>query len=237
MRILGLINARGGSKGVPRKNVRPLLGIPLIAHAIRVGLRSSSVNHLLVSTDDHEIATVAREHGADVPFMRPAELATSSALQIDAIRHALSFLEDRGEHFDAVLLLQPTTPFRLTQDIEGAVALMNASGAETVISVADVSGHHPLTCYTGNPEMGLSPMLSANPAGVRRQDFAPVWWRNGAIYLMRRDVIMDRKSLYGSSVLGYVMPPERSINIDVPLDWVIAEAVGGWLVKQGLWHP
>lgn len=225
MRCLGLINARGGSKGIPGKNIKPLLGKPLIVYSIEAGLAARSLARVVVSTDDPQIAQVAKAAGADIPFMRPAELATDKALQIDAIRHALLALEAEGDVYDAVAILQPTCPLRLAEDIDGAVETMVRTGVDTVISVMEVHGQHPLTMYTADSDGALSPLLEANRAGVLRQEFPEVLWRNGAVYVIRRDVVVNDRTLYGAKVGGYVMPDERSSNIDEPIDWVITEAL------------
>lgn len=222
MSVLAIINARGGSKGVPRKNIKPLMGKPLIAWSIEAGSRSELIDKLIVSTDDIEIANVAAEHGASVPFIRPAELATDKALQIDAIRHAVGFLEDAGECFDVILILQPTVPLREAQDIDRALTLLQKSGADSVISVCDVGGRHPVTCYHEQDGF-ITPILQCDDRGVLRQEFGQVLWRNGAIYAMRRDTVMVENSLYGKSTVGYVMPESRSFNIDSTFDWDVTE--------------
>ncbi|WP_349371506.1 acylneuraminate cytidylyltransferase family protein [Salinarimonas sp.] len=224
MRTLALVNARGGSKGVPRKNVRPLAGRPLIAWSIEAGLGAARVTSLVVSTDDAEIAEVARASGARVPFTRPADLATDTAIQIDVVRHAVAALEAAGERYDAIVILQPTCPLRRAEDIDGALALLEESGADSVISVCDVGGRHPLTCYRADAAGRLSPLLPSDTRGVLRQQFGQVLWRNGAVYAMRRDVVMNRGSLYGDVTLGYIMPEERSFNIDSLFDWRLTEA-------------
>lgn len=223
MNVLALVNARGGSKGVPGKNIKPLAGKPLIAWSIEAGLRAKRVTRLVVSTDSQEIADIARAAGADVPFLRPAELAQDKSLQIDAIKHAVGFVEQAGENFDVIAILQPTTPLRATEDIDGALELLERSGADSVISVCDVGGRHPLTCYTREEGDRLRPLLNANTAGVLRQEFSTVLWRNGAVYATRRDVIMEQSSLYGQSTVGYLMPEERSFNIDSLFDWDLTE--------------
>lgn len=225
MRVLGLINARGGSKGILRKNVKPLAGKPLIAWSIEAGRAARRLSRLVVSTEDEEIAAIARQFGAEVPFMRPPDLAADRALQIDAIRHALETLRDAGDSFDAVAVLQPTCPLRRPQDIDGALKLMQSAEADTVISVMEVQGQHPLTMYTRASDDRLVALMDADQAGVLRQEFPDVWWRNGAIYAIRTPWLLEHCSLYGPRLFGYPMPPERSVNIDGPLDWVVAEAM------------
>jgi CMP-N-acetylneuraminic acid synthetase len=223
MKVLALVNARGGSKGVPRKNIRHLHGKPLIAWSIEAGLAAASVASLVVSTEDHEIAEVAQRHGARVPFLRPPELATDTAIQLDVVRHAVSALEAVGESYEAIVILQPTAPLRLPEDIDTALELLSSSGADSVISTCDVGGRHPLTCYTAGEGGELVPLLPSDQRGVLRQNFGTVFWRNGAIYAVRRDVVMQQNSLYGATTLGYQMPEERSFNIDSQLDWDVVE--------------
>ena len=233
MNVLALVNARGGSKGVPRKNVRPLLGKPLIAWSIEAGLAATRVASVVVSTDDPEIAEAARHHGARVPFMRPAELAADDSLQIDTVRHAVGFLEAQNEFHDVVLILQPTAPLRRPEDVDGALQLLEMSGADSVISVSDVGGRHPLTCYRADADGVLSPLLPSDARGVQRQDFGTVLWRNGAIYAMRRDVVMTQHSLYGTRTVGYPMPEERSFNIDSLFDLRVTEGYLRLLAEEG----
>lgn len=232
MRCVGLINARGGSKGIPGKNIKSLLGKPLINYSIEAGLAAHSLARLVVSTDDPDIAEIARSAGADIPFMRPPDLATDTALQIDTIRHALLKLEEMGDFYDAVVVLQPTCPLRLASDIDGAVDTMLRTEADTVISVTEVRGQHPLTMYTATETNTLNPLFEANPAGVLRQDFQRVLWRNGAIYAIRRNVVVKDRSLYGKKVAGHMMPVERSANIDEPMDWIITEALIRYTLNQ-----
>lgn len=224
-RILGLINARGGSKGIPRKNIKPLLGKPLIAYAIQSGLDAKKIDKLVVSTEDPEIADIAKYYGACVPFIRPGHLASDVALQIDVIKHALIELQNLGEMFDIVVILQPTCPLRIAADVDGALSLMEKTEADTVISVTQVQGFHPMTMYTQGPGGTLSPLIGSSRAGVLRQQFPIIWWRNGAIYALRTRVILEQGLLYGDQIYGYPMPPERSANIDEPIDWIITEAM------------
>jgi CMP-N-acetylneuraminic acid synthetase len=225
MRVLGLINARGGSKGIAGKNWKLLAGRPLIAYSIETGLECRRIARVVVSTDRTEIADIARNAGADVPFMRPAYLAGDDVLQIDVIRHALDALAKDGESYDTVCLLQPTCPLRSRDDVDGALELMEREQADTVITVTDVGGYHPATYYRRNGDNSLVPLINAPLAGVLRQRLEPVWWRNGAVYATRCSVVRERRSLYGDRLLGYPMPRERSVNIDEPVDWTVAEAL------------
>lgn len=225
MRILGVIPARGGSKGVPAKNVRVVGGAPLVVHSIRTAEEVRDlVFRTVVSTDDPETARLAREAGGDVPFMRPASLAGDRTPMAPAVRHAVEFVEaDEGARVDWVLLLQPTNPIRLREDVEAAVRLARESEldpereCDSVVSVVRVHATHPVLMK--RVEDGwLRPWGAPEPEGGRRQDYAPpAFMRNGAVYLTRRDVVMSG-SMWGDRVRPYEMPEERSVGIDTELD-------------------
>jgi len=226
-KILAVIPARGGSKGVVRKNIRSVCGRPLLSYTIETAL---AARHLLyrtvVSTDDPEIAAIAREHGADVPFMRPAELAGDKVPTLPVLQHAVSFVEYQDEiRLDWVLLLQPTTPLRLIEDIEKSVNLALQNNCDSVISVVKVVAEHPILMKRIEDNR-LLPYCIKEEEGTRRQDCQPpAYLRNGAIYLTRRDVLMEKDSIWGEVIRPYVMPPERSVNIDSELDLKLAELI------------
>lgn len=223
-RTLGVTAARGGSKGIPRKNIKLLAGKPLIAHTITAALAAASLTRYLVSTDDTEIAAVARQWGAEVPFRRPAHLATDEAAQLDVLIHAVTWAEQQEQNrYDYVVVLQPTAPLRTTQDIENGLALLRDSGADAVVSIIPVVHGHPNFDMHRLANNRMVPLHPDVEAGLRRQDCPPVYVRNGAIYAVRRDVLVGRRSLYGADCRPYIMPPERSANIDSPLDLDFAE--------------
>ena len=219
MRVLGLIPARGGSTAIPRKNLVELGGEPLLAWTARPAL-ASQLTQVVLSTDDDEIAAVGRRLGLEVPFMRPSHLATASARSIDTVIHALDVLD---ASFDAVMLLQPTSPFRSIEDINGSIDLLERSDGDSVISVCDVGGHHPARMKTIEDGVLLDPPFTEDEEGQPRQELQQFFIRNGAIYLTRSDVIRDR-SLKGSRSLAWVMPEARSINIDEPHDLLVARS-------------
>lgn len=230
MRVLGVIPARGGSKGVPRKNIRDLCGKPLIAWTIEAA-NGSKLARTVVSTDDEEISSVARGLGAEVPFRRPAELATDSARAIPVIQHALCTIEEiEGRQFDAVMMLQPTTPLRKREDIDGAIALLDRTGADSVIAVVDVEGHHPARMKFMEGDRLIDPPYCEASENQPRQELRPMFIRNGAIYLTRRSVVLGG-SFKGQDCRAWLMPSERSVNIDNSLELRYAE----WLVREGIW--
>ena len=227
--VLGMINARGGSKNVPRKNIRPLLGKPLIAYSIEVGRAVPLIDRVVVSTEDAEIAEVAKSYGADVPFMRPAALASDAALQVDTIVHVLKALEETGTRIDIVVLLQPTCPLRAVSDVTGCLELMARSGADTVISVAETK-YHPMGMWCRHEDSLLEPYSSTAAKGYNRQTLKPLYWRTGAVYVIRREVLLEKEAIYGNKVHGYVVNEARSwFNIDTDFDWQLTEA---WLRYQ-----
>ena len=225
MKILAVIPARGGSKGVPRKNIRTLGDKPLIAWAIDVALAVKPLLHrVIVSTDDQEIAGSAQAYGAEVPFMRPADLAADRSPMIPVLKHAIQFVEEQDQtRLDWVLLLQPTAPFRLADDLKNVIELAVQGGCDSVISVVQVFSTHPILMKKIEDNC-LLPFCIEEKEGTRRQDYQPAaYMRNGAIYLTRRDNVMEKSSIWGGHIRPYVMPEERSVNVDSEMDFMLAE--------------
>ena len=221
--VLAIVPARGGSKGIPRKYLQLLLGQPLIVYTLQAALDSQHITCLIVSTDDPEISRVAREYGVDVPFVRPPELALDDTPQLDVVLHALGAVERAEEtRYDVVLLLQPTAPLRTTADIDGALEKLFATGADSVVSLYRVEQGHPYYMYTLDGDRPR-PLLEVPSHITRRQEFPPIYVRNGAIYAVQREVLVHHRSFYGQDMRAYVMPFERSINIDTEFDVVLAE--------------
>jgi CMP-N,N'-diacetyllegionaminic acid synthase len=212
-KVLGLIPARGGSKSIPRKNIRDLCGKPLIAYTIAAARAASSLDRIVVSTDDEEIAGIARACGADVPFLRPAALARDDTPGVDPVLHALSELPQ----FDWVLLLQPTSPLRSAADIDGIVDCCLERHAVSAVSVCEAS-HHPYWMFERDADGRLVPVVD-RPLVTRRQALPTVYALNGALYLAQREWVVERRTLVSRESLAYVMPPERSADIDSILDW------------------
>jgi CMP-N,N'-diacetyllegionaminic acid synthase len=221
--LLAIIPARGGSKGIPRKNIKPLAGKPLIAWTIYAVKQTSCVDRLVVSTEDEEIASVARGLGADVPFMRPAELAADETPGIAPVMHAIEQLPE----YDWVLLLQPTSPLRSAEDIDGIWQFCQERGAPSAVSVCEV-GKHPYWMYQCDAAQRLEPFIKGRPDVTRRQDLPPAYAMNGALYLARTEWFLKQGSFIGPETLGHVMPPERSVDLDTPQDWCWVE----FLIEQ-----
>ena len=219
MNILGLITARGGSKGILRKNLVEFRGKPLLQWTCEAALASDELETVILSTDDEEMAELGFEWGVEVPFLRPAELAQDDTPTLPVVQHALErLLEDRGEIFSAVCLLQPTNPLRRASDIDDACALFRASEADSVVSVAKVPNHyHPMWTYLIG-ETGELRQAAGNRIIPRRQELPPAFHRDGSIYITRREVILDQNSLYGAHVVPFHMAPERCGGIDTVQD-------------------
>lgn len=225
MKVLGLIPARGGSKGIIRKNVRLLCGKPLLAYTAETALAAKKITRLVLSTDDAEIAVVGRDFGLETPFLRPTDLAKDTTPTLPVVQHALTFLHETGEDFDAVCLLQPTNPLRRVEDIDRCIELLEATEkASSVISVLPVPSHfNPKWVYWRDSEGRLILATGDREPVARRQDLPPAFYRDGSIYVTRTKTILNQNSLYGSNVCGYAINPEFSANLDTEEDWVAVE--------------
>jgi N-acylneuraminate cytidylyltransferase/CMP-N,N'-diacetyllegionaminic acid synthase len=222
MSILGVIPARGGSRGIKNKNSKDLLGKPLIAHTIEVGKESGVFDRLIVTTDSPALRALAVDHGAEVPFLRPPELAQDETPAIDPILHALTWLEQHDGYLPTfVMMLQPTSPLRLASDIQGAVALMEDRCPDSVVSVCEAT-HHPFWMKRITHEGALVDFMEASDRPLRRQDLPPVFALNGAIFFTRTEVLFSHRSFYGPTTLPLIMPRERSVDVDDPSDLRLA---------------
>lgn len=220
MKILAIIPARGGSKGIPRKNLADIKGKPLIWYTIGPAIRaamSELVLKVIVSTDDPEIAAIAEMYGAEVPFLRPAEIACDQSKSIDLILHALNYYSKAGVEFDAVLLLQPTSPMRAFEDIQRAIKAFDVSGGDSLISVYQEEYINELVTYHEDGAKGI-PVSPNHNKGVRRQDHAATFVRNGAIYLAKVSYIKSTNQIISDTPILYKMPKSRSFNIDTEED-------------------
>jgi CMP-N-acetylneuraminic acid synthetase len=226
MRVLGLIPARGGSKGIPRKNIRALGGKPLLQYSAESALASRRLARVILSTDDEEIARVGLECGLDVPFLRPAELAEDTTPTLPVVQHAVGWLEREGERFDAICLLQPTNPFRRAEHIDACIDLLEKSGADSAVTILPVPAeYNPHWVYFQDEDGSLRLSTGEETPIARRQALPPAFHREGSVYVTRRSVVMDQNSLYGKRVAGYMMEAGSSVNIDNQEDWERAVAI------------
>ncbi len=231
MRVLALIPARGGSKGVPRKNIRTLGGKPLIGHTIDAARKTKRIERVVVSTEDDEIAEVAVSLGAEVPFLRPTRLAQDDTPMFPVVVHALEAVIAGGWTPDAVCLLQPTFPFRRPEDIDACIDALEALRADCVISVHRVpDDFNPHWVYFERADGSLQLSTGESEPIPRRQELPSAFHRSGAVYVSRTSTITGHGSLYGDRVVGYETTTESSCNIDTPEDWNRAEAL---VVRQG----
>jgi CMP-N,N'-diacetyllegionaminic acid synthase len=221
--IVGLVPARGGSKSIPRKNLALVAGRPLLAYTARAALAAASLDRVILSTDDDEIAEAGRALGLEAPFLRPASLAGDETGMAPVLRHALDWLAEHGAVAAALVLLQPTSPLRGASHIDEAVALLLDSGAETVVSVVEVPHNFgPASVMTQDAAGRLTPFLPGPPI-LRRQDKPRVFARNGPAILAVRSQVLGRDTLYGEPTLGYRMSAADSLDIDEPDDLWLAE--------------
>jgi len=226
MRVIGIVTARGGSKGVPRKNIRALAGKPLLAWTAEAALRARRLERVVLSTDDAEIAAVGRSAGLEVPFMRPPELALDTTPTLPVIVHAIRALEAAGETIDAVALLQPTSPLRTSETIDRCIELLEARGADSAITVLPVPHvYNPHWVYIEGDNGALLIATGDATPIARRQDLPAAYHRDGAVFVVRRDVVIEHGSLYGARVVGLPGDPSSAIDIDTLDDWARAEAM------------
>jgi CMP-N,N'-diacetyllegionaminic acid synthase len=233
MRVLAIVTARGGSKGIPRKNIAPLLDKPLLAYTAAVALAAKRVTRAVLSTEDEEIARIGREYGLEVPFLRPPELAKDETPTIPVLQDVVRRLEAARESYDAVLTLQPTNPLRLAEDIDRSIELLGESGADSVVSFVDIGEKHParMKSITSDGRV-IDPPFAEAFEGQRRQDLVKLYLREGSIYLTRRAVLMEQNSLKGADCRAWIIPQERYCNIDTPFDLFLAEQ----MLKYRVWE-
>jgi len=223
MRVLGVIPARGGSKRVPGKNLRKIGGKPLVAHTIQAAQGCPRLTRLVVSSDDEQTLEIARSYSKLLPLRRPAELATDVAPAIAYVRHALSVLEqESAERFDTVAIMQCSSPFTLAEDITSTIDLLQTTGADSAVSVVQVAhAVHPLKLKTLDGDR-LLPFLEEERGRMAAEDLPPVYVRNCAVYVARRSNI-DAGTIIGKDCRAYLMPRERSVDINDELDFRFAE--------------
>ena len=228
-KILGIITARGGSKGIPGKNIKPLLGKPLIVYTIEAAKESRALDRIILSTDDVNIADVAKRYGCEVPFLRPRELAQDTTQHLPVLQHAVRWLKNNeGYSPDYIMTLQPTSPLRQPFHIKEAVDLILKTEADSVLSVAEIPEHFtPHKAMIADAD-GMLKLMSGNPVRTRtnrRQDLGAAYWSVGAIYLFKTELMFHPTdpNCYGDRVAPYVMKDKYIVDIDAPADWEVAE--------------
>ncbi|PBI89467.1 N-acylneuraminate cytidylyltransferase [Flavobacterium sp. ACN2] len=218
MKVLALIPARGGSKGVPEKNIKELGNKPLVAHAIECAIQSTYVSKIVLSTDDEKIATIGRQYDIDV-LKRPAYLAEDNSNVVETVEHVI---KEYNEDFDIIVLLQPTSPLRTYSDLDNIVNLLiDKTEIDGVISVVPMNDTHPARMYNLMENHELSPLIDSGES-MRRQDLTPVYYRNGCFYAVRTKAFKTQKTFMVEKKIAYVMNPDWLVNIDTIRDFKLA---------------
>ncbi|MBV9322223.1 MAG: acylneuraminate cytidylyltransferase family protein [Chloroflexi bacterium] len=227
-RVLAVVPARGGSKGIPRKNLQLLGGRPLVAHAVAAGRQAALVSRVLCSTDDPDIAAAAREAGAEVPFLRPPELAQDTTEDWPVFVHALDWLEQHASWVPELIVnLRPTSPLRTARHVDDAIRLLLQTGADSVKAVC-LARQHPHKMWLRRPDAQIEPFLEtpfrlSRGPDVPRAELEDVYWQNGVVDVTRYKVVRGQRVMIGQRVAGLVTEPDESIDIDTPLDLALAE--------------
>jgi N-acylneuraminate cytidylyltransferase/CMP-N,N'-diacetyllegionaminic acid synthase len=222
--VLAIIPARAGSKSIKNKNIVLLGGIPLIAYSITTAKKCNKIDKVIVSTDSHKIADIAKSYGADVPFLRPAKLATDNSPTILTIKHAIEFLERKGQNYETIIILQPTSPLRKIEDIKKSLKLLNQPNTDSVVSVC-IAEHNPYYVMKEIKENYIRPVIEPKQKIYCRQSAPKVYRLNGSIYTVKRDVIMKKNDDITDKTRPLIMPREYSIDIDSKEDLLFAELI------------
>jgi CMP-N,N'-diacetyllegionaminic acid synthase len=235
-KIVALIPARGGSKGLARKNVKLLLGKPLIAWTIEASKKSKYLDRIIVSTEDNQIARVAKDNGAEIPFIRPKKFARDDSPMSDVIVHAIQWLKKRKQQFNYLALLQPTSPLREAADIDRCIErLINSTMAKSIVSLAKFEEKHPEFNVIIDKKTGLIKRLDGSTVffeNIRRQDLSDVYFFTGSMYISEVKTYMAKKTFFHDATLAYIEPRSKSIDINELTDFICAEALLKWhLVK------
>jgi CMP-N,N'-diacetyllegionaminic acid synthase len=225
--VIAIIPARAGSKGLPGKNIKPLCGKPLIAWSIEAGLGSQYIDEVMVTTDSEDIANVARQFGASVPFIRPAELASDTATSMDVIRHVLSFYDNKlDKKFDYTVLLEPTSPLRVKDDIDKAIVqLLENSQAKAIVGVCKTESQNPAFLVKKNVDNFLVGYENLDMKILRRQDINEVYFFEGSVYVSDTATLLKKNSFYHENTLGFEFPKWQSLEIDDLDDFIMVEAM------------
>ena len=220
MNVCTIITARGGSKGIPRKNIKLLNGKPVIAYSIEPSISSSLIKNTYVTTEDSEISEVSKEYGAEI-INRPPHLAEDTSTSVDVILHALDYLEKNNNLPDFFVLLQPTSPLRSKEDIENAIYLFTKNECNALISVCEIDHTSMLSLTIENNF--LKPTCDENFLNTRRQELPDYYCPNGAIYIITPESLRKDKTFYPKRTIPYIMPKERSVDLDTEFDFKLAE--------------
>jgi len=223
-KILALIPARSGSKGLPEKNIKNLNGKPLIAWTIEEAKKSKYIDKIVVSTDSDAIADIAVKYGAQAPFKRPRELASDNAKMIDVVLHCIKFFQGAGNVYDIIILLQPTSPLRRADDIDGAIEFFIEKGAKAVVGVVECE-YSPQLANILPKGLNMNNFFTKNISNKNRQELRAYYRINGAVYLADIGFIINNRDWYGPKTFAYIMKRENSVDIDNLFDFMLAEFI------------
>lgn len=224
--FLAIIPARGGSKGLPGKNIKELCGKPLIAWSIEVGLKSKYLDEVVVSTDYQNIADIAKEYGASVPFLRPDNLASDTATSFDAVKHTIDYYKNElNREFDYIVLLEPTSPLRVSDDIDKAIEQLFISEANSIVGISKTEDQNPAFLVLKNEKKYISGYQNKDMQVLRRQDISDVYFFEGTIYISKTNILLDKKTFYHENTIGYEVPKYKSLEIDDIDDFIMVEAI------------
>ena len=224
-KILSIILARGGSKGIKDKNIKKLGKLPLIAWTIKEALKSKKNLTVYLSTDSKKIANIGKKYGAKIPFIRPKKFAKDTSSSVDAIEHAINFFKKKSLNFDYVLLLEPTSPLRTCQDIDSAINKIKSKNYDSLVSVSKLEAFHPSFLYKQNKKGFLSPLRKSRKKYIRRQDLETMYFLEGSIYISKITTLMKKRTFCHDKTIPFIMPKWKSIEIDDKHDLVMAEAI------------
>ncbi len=225
-KVLAIIPARGGSKGLPGKNSRLLHGMPLVAWPIKAALNAHWVDRVVVTTDDASIAAIAKEYGADVPFLRPAQMAGDSSPSSEAILHALDFCTAQDGEYNYIVILEPTSPLTESSDIDKAIEALAASDGLSIVGASKVGSSHPDFCVTIGDNQRLKPFnRDGFGSPQRRQDVEELYFFDGSLYISDVNKYRETATFYHESTLPYIVPAWKSLEIDTLLDFLMVETV------------
>lgn len=223
--FLAIIPARGGSKGLPGKNVKELHQKPLIAWSIEAGLKSKYIDEVIVSTDYQDIADISKKYGANVPFLRPIDLASDTATSFEVIEHTINYYKKLNREFDYIVLLEPTSPLREISDIDSAIEMLYKSTADSIVGICKTEDQNPAFLITKDNENLIHGYKDSSMKVLRRQDIEDVYFFEGTIYISKLNVFVDKKTFYHDNTIGYEVPKYKSLEIDDIDDFIMVEAI------------
>ena len=224
--FLAIIPARGGSKGLPGKNIKKLCGKPLIVWSIEAGLKSKYLDEVATSTDCQDIADVSKQYGASTPFLRPGHLASDISTSFDAIKHAIDYYKNKlNKKFDYIVLLEPTSPLRESSDIDSAIENLMNSNADSIVGVGRTEDQNPAFLVLKDGNNYISGYENKNMEVLRRQDINDVYFFEGSVYISKVDTLLDKKTFYHQNTIGYEVSKYKSLEIDDMDDFIMVEAI------------